>query len=94
MVGRGHTVILATGRSGWSEDMARAELPTDMTIIYCGREMKERVTRRFGWIVNIWIDDMPGMIQGCRILCGDLGSADTKDEGLRAAESATKTERL
>lgn len=74
MVGRGHTVILATGRSGWSDDMARAELPDDMTIIYCGREMKEHVTRRFGWVVNIWIDDMPGMIQDCRILGGDLKS--------------------
>ena len=72
MTARGHIVILATGRSGWSEDMGRAHLPSKMPIVYCGRELKERATRKAGWSVNIWIDDTPGMIQECRILSGEL----------------------
>lgn len=46
-----------------------------MPIVYCGRDLKEHATRKAGWVVNIWIDDMPGMIQDCRILGGDLSSA-------------------
>jgi hypothetical protein len=68
MLARGHVVILATGRSGWSEDMGRAHLPAHMPIVYCGRELKEHATRKVGWNVDIWIDDMPGMIQHCHVL--------------------------
>lgn len=72
MVARGHIVLLATSRSGWSDDMSRAHLPTDMPIVYCGRDLKEHATKKAGWVVNIWIDDMPGMIQDCRILKDDF----------------------
>lgn len=89
MVARGHIVLLATGRSGWSDDMSRAHLPAEMPIVYCGRDLKEHATRKAGWVVNIWIDDMPGMIQDCRILGGDLSSANRRsqrrDEGAFAA---------
>ena len=70
MAARGHTIILATGREKWSDDMARANLPSGMRIIYCGRQLKEQACRANGHHVNIWIDDMPGMIQDCRILGG------------------------
>jgi len=55
--------------------MSRSHLPAGMPIVYCGRDLKEHATRKAGWVVNIWIDDMPGMIQDCRILGGDLSSA-------------------
>jgi hypothetical protein len=80
MVERGHIVLLATGRSGWSDDMSRAHLPAEMPIVYCGRDLKEHATRKAGWVVNIWIDDMPGMIQDCRILGGDLSSANDTEQ--------------
>jgi hypothetical protein len=67
---RGHVVIMATGRHQWSDDMGRAALPPDMPIVYCGSELKERATRAAGYSVDIWIDDMPGMIQHCHILGG------------------------
>ena len=74
MTDRGHTLILATGREKWSDDMARANLPPEMRIIYCGRQLKEHACLAQGHRVDIWIDDMPGMIQDCRILGGDLTS--------------------
>jgi hypothetical protein len=55
-----------------------------MPIVYCGRDLKEHATRKAGWVVNIWIDDMPGMIQDCRILGGDLSSAN--DQALAQPE--------
>lgn len=68
LTSRGHAVIMATGRRGWSEDMGRAGLPSNMPIVYCGSELKEKATRAAGYEVDIWIDDMPGMIQHCYIL--------------------------
>lgn len=72
MTQRGHTIILATGRHGWSEDMARAELPATMPIIYCKGEMKLPAVARAGHRVDVWIDDMPGMITESLILTGTL----------------------
>lgn len=60
--------IIATGRTGFSDDMERARLPPGMPVVYCGSRLKEDVCREQGWNVNIWIDDMPCMIQGCRVL--------------------------
>ena len=72
MTSRGHIVIIATGREKWSEDMERLSLPIGIPIVYCGRDLKEKAVRADGWSVNIWIDDIPGMIQDCRILSGSL----------------------
>lgn len=72
MKARGHTIIMATGRKGWSEDMDRAYLPKGMQIVYCGGEFKEHATKKAGYNVDIWIDDMPGTVQDCRILRGNL----------------------
>lgn len=74
MQARGHRVILATSRKAWSDDMHRFHLPPEMPIVYCYGGFKEHFTRAAGYTVNIWIDDMPGMIQDCRILTGDLSS--------------------
>ena len=73
MESRGHTVMIATGRKGWSDDMERGKVLGGIEIIYCGNDLKERAVRaQTGRTVDIWIDDMPGMIQNCQILSGDL----------------------
>ena len=72
MISRGHIVILATGRIDWSEDVQRGNLPQDIPIVFCGRDLKEHACRKAGWSVNIWIDDEPGTIQECKMLGGDL----------------------
>lgn len=69
---RGHTVIMATGRSGYSSDMDRWRIPGDMPIFYCAGELKDNALKREGIYVDVWIDDMPGMIQKCKILGGEL----------------------
>lgn len=63
--GRGHTVIIATGR----RENDPATVPGVKTI-YCGHSLKEHACRAAGINVDIWIDDMPGMIQECRIIGG------------------------
>lgn len=69
MTRRGHRVVMVTGRSGWTADMGRGELPRDMEIIYTKGQLKEHYVRTHrAYKVDIWIDDMPGMIQECRIL--------------------------
>ncbi len=74
---RGHVMIIATGRTQpkteeekerWREERARQQLPSGVEVIYCGSRFKEEALRAAGWNVNVWIDDMPGMIQECRLL--------------------------
>ncbi len=65
---RGHTIVMVTGRRHWSDDMARAELPSDMPIVYAGDELKETAARRAGYLVDVWIDDAPGVIQPPRVV--------------------------
>jgi hypothetical protein len=76
MMARGHTVIIATGRKEWTDDMVRAKIPSGMRIIYCGGQLKEQACRAQGFTVHIWIDDMPGMIQNCAILPAPRNDAD------------------
>lgn len=65
---RGHEVFIVTGRKDWSDDMERARLPVDVRIIYTAGQMKEAAVRKSGLQIDVWIDDMPGMIQDCRII--------------------------
>jgi hypothetical protein len=59
----GHSVVMVTGRKQWSDDMARADLPREMPIVYAGDHWKQRAAAAAGYKVDVWIDDMPGMIQ-------------------------------
>ena len=69
----GHSVIIATSRRHWSDDMERGRIPSHLTIVYCGNNFKEHeVELQTGCVVDIWIDDMPGMIQQCLILNDNL----------------------
>ena len=69
----GWRVIIATGRKQWSDDMKRGMIPDNITIVFCGNNLKQpEVKRQLGEKVAIWIDDMPGMIQNCKILDDDI----------------------
>lgn len=69
---RGHRVIIVTGRHGWTDDMTRGGIPPSVPIHYTAGALKETALRQQGITVDIWIDDMPGMIQDCRILPGSI----------------------
>jgi len=64
----GHRVIMVTGRSGWSSDMERGEIPDDMDIYYTNRKLKKPHMEGLGVKVDVWCDDSPGMIEECTIL--------------------------
>jgi hypothetical protein len=68
----GHQCIIVTGRKKWSEDMHRGILPQGIEIVYAPNQFKEHAALKAGYKVDIWIDDMPGMIQETKILtCKD-----------------------
>lgn len=71
MESRGHQVIIATGRIGWSQDMERMGIPPKSPIVFTMNEFKEKACMAAGYKVDIWIDDMPGTIQSVRLL--DVG---------------------
>jgi hypothetical protein len=68
---RGHQVIMATGRNGWSDDMDRSSLPASMPIVFCKGQLKRIACEQAGYNVDVWIDDMPGMIERSMVLVGD-----------------------
>lgn len=60
---RGHKFVMVTGRKAWSDDMARSNLPPGLPIVYAGDNYKQRAAAREGFLVDVWIDDLPGRIQ-------------------------------
>jgi len=69
----GWQVIVVTGREQPREKLKSLGL-LGLPLVVSGRLLKEEAVRNAGHMVSVWIDDMPGMIQDCRILGGDLGS--------------------
>ena len=67
----GWQVIIVTGRDQPERKIAGMLLWASWPVIVSGPLLKEEAARRAGYKVNVWIDDMPGMIQDCRILRGD-----------------------
>ena len=67
---RGHTVIIVTGREQPQEKLDRLYLSRAPVaeILVSGGELKEEFCRKRGIKVDIWIEDMPGMVQRCPIL--------------------------
>jgi len=66
--------IIVTGSHQPEDKLRRLLVPVDAIIVVSGPLLKEEAARRAGYKVAVWIDDMPGMIQECRILGGDLDS--------------------
>jgi poly(A) polymerase len=69
----GHPYEITTLRRDVSTDGRRA------TVTFTD-DWQEDAARRAGYSVNVWVDDMPGMIQNCRILGGDLSSENERTE--------------
>jgi hypothetical protein len=55
---RGHTCIIVTGR----QEHDKIVPPWPMVIIYAGNEWKCDAALKAGYKVDVWIDDMPGVI--------------------------------
>lgn len=64
----GHTCIIVTGANQPQDKLDRLLIPKDAVIIVSGREFKERAALAAGYKVDVWIDDMPGMIQECKLI--------------------------
>ena len=60
---RGHQCILVTNRpKEWGDDVH--ELVGDlMPIVFAGHRAKSRAVHRLGYDVDIWVDDMPQIIE-------------------------------
>lgn len=61
----GHQLICVTGRA------PSQPVPLQMPVVYAHNEFKRRAAERAGYKVDIWIDDMPGVIEDARILMWD-----------------------
>lgn len=59
---QGHQLICVTGRS------PSQPVPLQMPVVYAHNEFKRTAAERAGYKVDIWIDDMPGVIEDARIL--------------------------
>lgn len=69
----GWEVIIVTGSQQPKEKLERLSLQY-YHVIVSGSLLKEEAARRAGYKVDVWIDDMPGMIQNCRIIADNLDS--------------------
>jgi len=67
----GHTCIFVTGREQPADKLARLHIPESAPIIVSGPLLKGAAAARAGYHVDVWIDDMPGMIQDTKILRDD-----------------------
>jgi hypothetical protein len=55
---RGHTVVCVTSRSaGFGDEVER--MVGDVPVVYAGNVWKRQAARTAGYLVNIWIDDLP-----------------------------------
>lgn len=65
---RGHHVIIATGRTEWSDDMHRGQIPATVPIHYTAGHPKRAALAAQGIHPHIWIDNEPGTIEPSRHL--------------------------
>lgn len=63
----GWSVIIATGRQQPPDKLIALHLSC-FPIIVSGPLLKEEAARRAGYKVDVWVDDMPGMIQRTAII--------------------------
>jgi len=70
-IDRGVKVIIVTGRP--DHENHRVATHFNLEVVYAANELKEKAALKAGYKVDIWIDDMPGMIQNVKIL--DFGDS-------------------
>lgn len=65
-------VIIVTGRKE-SDPLPLDRYPNcvHLDVVYADGELKEKAALKAGHMVDIWIDDLPGTIQECKILNWD-----------------------
>jgi hypothetical protein len=68
-VRRGHRFVCITGRSS-PPDFTREPL-IPLPIICAGATLKDVAARAAGYHVDVWVDDMPGLIKGSQTLVWD-----------------------
>lgn len=61
------TVVIVTGREQPADKIGRLGL-LDFPIVVSGPLLKEHAALKAGYKVDVWVDDMPGVIQDCKIL--------------------------
>lgn len=61
----GHLVIMVTGRR---PDDPVTVCPIFSTVLYTSGELKREYVERYGFKIDVWVDDEPGTIEPCRIL--------------------------
>lgn len=61
----GHTVICVTGRSDHESMSAevKSSIGQLVPVVFAGKLWKREAAEQAGYKVDIWIDDMPGMIE-------------------------------
>ena len=69
---RGWTVIVVTGAHQPTAKLARMEIDR-YPVVYALGVLKRDAARASGYSVNVWVDDMPGTIEPCRILADSHG---------------------
>lgn len=65
---RGHTVVCVTARRIPPDFSREPRMPDSVSVVCAGAGYKLHAAAKAGYAVNIWIDDMPGVIEPCRIL--------------------------
>lgn len=65
---RGHAVICVTARREPPDFSREPRLPVGVPIVCAGQDFKRDAAAKAGHHIHIWIDDMPGLIEPCRLL--------------------------
>ncbi len=68
----GFECIFVTGADQPGDKLDRIGIPINAKIIVANGVLKRKAALDAGYEVAIWIDDMPGTIEPCRILTDDL----------------------
>ncbi len=56
--GRGHVAVCVTSRMAGIND-AVEQMVGDVPVVYAGTRWKRAAARDAGYLVNVWIDDLP-----------------------------------
>ena len=70
---RGHTVVCVTARRTPPDYSREPRMPDSVSIVCAGQVWKKHAAAKAGYPVNVWIDDIPGLIEPTRVL--DVGGS-------------------
>ncbi|HEY1127952.1 MAG TPA: hypothetical protein VGF12_00990 [Roseateles sp.] len=64
----GHVVVCVTARREPPDFSRSPRLPDSVQIVCAGQDWKRHAAARAGFNVDIWIDDIPSLIEPSRVL--------------------------